>query len=310
MNVRMILPSDEEWPGRLNELGPERPPEQLYLHGLPLDVGPQTVAVVGARHPSAAGIDAARRLAGGLAEAGFAVVSGMAVGIDAVAHKAALDAGGYTVAVLGCGLDVVYPGRNAGLKRQIASRGTLVTEHPLGTPPHAHHFPQRNRIIAGLAAGVVYVEGGERSGGRITARQALDANRSVFAVPGSIRNPLAVGPNELIRTSQATLVMEARHIFDELAPGLVWQDAAGRVEGRATISLGEAEMEVLRYLDDAPVAPDRICVDLMMPAGEVALTLSRLEVRGLVTRRPSGYEISTSGARARVTHEATADDPL
>jgi DNA processing protein len=307
MMARTISRADGEWPHHLNELGPERPPTELFVQGRPLEAGSQTIAVVGSRHPTSAGVDAAKRIACGLAEANFTVVSGLAVGIDAVAHKAAIEAGGYTIAVLGCGLDVDYPARNTTLKRQIANVGTLVTEHPPGTPPHANHFPQRNRIIAGLAAGVVYVEGGERSGGRITARQALDANRSVFAVPGSIRNPLAVGPNELIRTSQAVLITDVRHIFEELAPGLVWKQSGATHMGGSSIPLEDPEYRVLSFLDDAPVAVDRISADLAMPVGEVTLTLSRLEVRGLVTRRPSGYEITISGARGRSLHRATED---
>jgi DNA processing protein len=299
VNTRTIVPADAEWPVLLNELGPQRPPERLFVAGLPLALDQPSVAVVGARRPTIAGLDAAERMARGLAEAGFAVVSGLAVGIDSVAHRAALRAGGHTIAVLGCGLDVNYPERNSGLKAQIAARGTLVTEYAAGTPPLAHHFPERNRIIAGLAAGVVYVEGGEKSGGRITARLALDANRSVFAVPGSVRNPLAAGPNELIRTCQATLVTDVRHVCEELAPGLVWTEPADVGPARRPVDLEESEAQVLCFLDDVPIAPDRICSQLGLSAGRVSLAAARLEVRGLIVRRPQGYEISSAGCRAR-----------
>jgi DNA processing protein len=300
MTDRVITPTDEEWPPQLNELGPARPPQQLYARGLPLNAGPRTVAVVGARHPSAAGVEAATALTRGLVEAGFAIVSGLALGIDAVAHATALDAGGYTIAVLGCGLDVDYPARNAQLKQRVADVGTIVTEYPEGAPPNAFHFPERNRIVAGLAAGVLFVEGRERSGGLITARAALDANRSVFAVPGSIRNPLATGPNELIRTSQAALVTSVEHVCDELEPGLVWSGPVELGVQRAHVKLDDLELAVLRFLDDAPATPDLISSRLALKPGEVAVALSRLEVRGFAARRRSGYEITSGGSRVRL----------
>ena len=299
MNDRVITPRDDEWPSQLNELGPARPPKQLFVRGLPLQADRRTIAVVGARYPTAAGLEAAQRLSRGLVEAGFAIVSGMALGIDAAAHGAALEAGGYTVAVLGCGLDVDYPVRNAPLKKRIAQNGTLVTEYPDGSPPAAFHFPERNRIVAGLAAGILFVEGGKRSGGRITARAALDANRAVFAVPGSIRNPMAAGPNELIRVSQAALVTEVKHICDELEPGLVWDAPVNLGPTRSAVVLDELEARVLRFLDDAPLGADLICSRLQLKPGGAAVSLSRLEIRGLVAKRRNGYELTSTGARVR-----------
>ena len=300
MNDRVITPSHEEWPGlgRLDALGPARP-EQLFVEGRALEVGKRTVAIVGSRQPTAAGIAAAETFARGLAEAGFGVVSGLAVGIDSVAHRAALDAGGYTIAVLGCGLDVDYPARNKALKKRIRESGTIVTEYAPGVEPTPFHFPQRNRIIAALAEGVLYVEGGERSGGLITARAALDLQRSVFAVPGSIRNPLSAGPNELIRIGEAALVTEVKHVCDDIEPGLVWDAAPSLGAVRANVVLEESEARVLTFLDDKPVSADSICQELAMRAGEAALALSRLEIRGFVVRRPAGYEISDAGGRAR-----------
>jgi DNA processing protein len=261
--------------------------------------GERTLAIVGARYPSAAGLDAAERFATGLTEAGFTIVSGLAVGIDAAAHRACLEAGGYTIAVLGCGMDVDYPARNNGLKRRIAEVGTIVTEYFPGTSPDAFRFPKRNRIVAGLARGVLYVEGGERSGGLITAHAALDFNRSVFAIPGSIRNPLAVGPNELIRTGQAALVTEVKHICDDLEPGLVWDGPPTLGVQQAPVALEDEEVSVLTFLDDKPVSAESICGGLGLKPGEVALALSRLEIRGFVARRRGGYEIAGAGARVR-----------
>ena len=299
MNDRMITSRDEEWPTPLNELGCLEPIQKLYLRGLPLAVGDRTVAIVGARYPTAAGVEAARNLARGLAEAEFEIVSGLAVGIDAVAHKAALDAGGYTVAVLGCGLDVDYPRRNLSLKADIAERGTIVTEYPEGTPPNPGNFPRRNRIVAALAKGVIFVEGGLKSGGRITVTHALDANRYVFAVPGSLRNPMAAGPNEVIRSGNAALITEVQHVFEELEPSLVWDGPPELGLDRRPPALESGEAELLAFLDDTANSIDSICSALSLAPGEAALALARLEIRGFAYRRAGGYVISEAGARAR-----------
>lgn len=294
---RRITRSDAEWPARLNELGPDQTPMELFLEGRELSVGEKTIAIVGSRHPTGAGIEAAKRFASGIAEAGFGVVSGLAMGIDSVAHRAALDAGGYTVAVLGCGLDTVYPARNKPLFERIRSEGTLVSEYPEGVPPSARNFPVRNRIVSGLSTGVLVVEGGFKSGALITARLALDANKSVWAVPGSLRNPMAHAPNQLIRTGQAGLVTELQHIFEELAPGLIWNESKGSF-GPAP-DLPSREKDILCLMDDTPITLDRICAELHTSMGSVALDLSRMEVRGFIRRRGPGYEISEAGARIR-----------
>ena len=293
--TRMIRPGDPEWPPRLRELGPHRPPAALHAQGGPLPDLP-AVAVVGTRRPTGAGIEAAERIARGLAEAGWVVVSGLAVGIDAAAHRAALDAGGTTVAVLGCGLDVAYPARNLGLRRRIAERGTLLTEYPLGMPPARHHFPERNRIIAGLCLGAVVIEGSLASGAMVTARLALDMDRAVYALPGSCRNPTAEGPNELIRTSRALLVTEAAHIFEDLAPSLAWPAAAPARSDRPDCS--DEERSVLDALDDAPLPLERIARSTGLTPGRAAVLMSQLEVRGLVRRAREGYTLAAAGARA------------
>ena len=303
--MRLIEPSDREWPGLLNELGPARRPRLLYLEGKEIPDMPM-IAVVGSRRPTIAGLDATKMLVTGLVEAGFGIVSGLAAGIDAAAHQAALEAGGYTIGVLGFGLDVEYPRRNRKLKARIAVEGTLVTEFEPGTQARAAHFPQRNRIIAGLAEATLVVEGAIRSGALITARCALDANRTVFAVPGSFRNVMAAGSNELIRTSQAALVTEVAHIFEELAPRLIFEDPPTLGLGDRTVQLDHAEERVLSLLDDVGTNPDRICATLGFDMGTTALALSRLEVRGLALRRGAGYQITTAGARVRA---AAASEP-
>lgn len=298
MTLRAIDPAHPEWPKKLKEFANEQPIRSLFVEGRPLTSGERAVAVVGSRRPTSAGVHAASVISRGLAEAGFTVVSGLAVGIDAVAHRAALDSSGHTVAVLGCGHGVDYPRANSDLRRRIATMGTLVSEYERDVQPQKFHFPERNRIIAALSAAVVFVEGGLQSGGLITARHAFDAGRDVFAVPGSFRNPLAAGPNELIRTCGARLVTDVAQILEDLAPGLVWsQDDSTPPVGDPAVN--DVEARVLLFLDESPTPPDRICMDLDMRWGEAALALAALEARGYVEKRPSGYAITTGGARVR-----------
>jgi DNA processing protein len=235
-----------------------------------------------------------------LAEGGFVVVSGFARGIDTAAHKAALDAGGTTIAVLGCGIDVDYPRQNARLRECVVERGTFLSEYAMGVQPAPWHFPLRNRIVVGLCSAVVVVEGGLQSGALVTARIALDANRSVFAVPGSLRNSMATGPNELIKSGRAALVTTYKDICDDLAPSLVWSPAA---DGRRESCTG-SELQVLTILDDSPAGADKLARALGIPLGELAIALSKLEVRGWAIKSRAGYSISSSGARVRAADPA------
>lgn len=290
--IRVLTPTSEEWPNSLDELGPAEPVSELHVQGRPLPNPLKSIAIVGTRRPTVTGLELAREMAAAVAEAGFAVVSGLALGIDAAAHRGALEAGGHTVAVLGCGLDVRYLERNMSLRRQIAARGTLVSEYPQGTPARAEHFPARNRIIVGLSDAVIVVEGGFRSGALITARIGNEAGRKIFAIPGSPRNAVAIGPNELIR-SGATLVTDVQQVFDDLAPGLTW-DRPYRSGDRRVLT--DIELRVLHSLDAVPVTAGRIGAATDMAPGEVALTLSKLELRGLARRTRTGqYEITKSG---------------
>ena len=296
--TRIVRRGDAEWPFTELHHIPD-PPLELFMKGRPLRSGNEAVAVVGSRRPTAAGIDAARTITKGLVQAGFAVVSGLAMGIDSVAHRAALESGGVTVAVMGCGLDSVYPKKNESLKARIEVSGTVVSEYPDGTDPAPWHFPERNRIIAGISSAVVIVEGSLKSGALITARCALDYNRDVFAIPGSIRNPMAEGPNMLIRTAQAKLVTEVTHITDELAPGLIYQGTNSRECHQ--VALEESELAVLYLLDDAPIRSELVCRETGMSVGEAAINLSRLEVRNFVRKTRAGYELTEAGARARAS---------
>lgn len=209
------------------------PPLALFVDGDPTLLWHPAVAVVGSRAPSAGGRDNAHAFAHALATAGVAVVSGLASGIDAAAHEAALAVqGGLTIAVLGTGPDLAYPPHHAGLRERIAARGAVISEHPPGTAAKPAHFPSRNRILAGLALGTLVVEAAERSGALITARQAADAGREVFAIPGSIHNPLARGCHRLIREG-AGLVESA----DEVLAGIATlaDDLAGELRARLAV---------------------------------------------------------------------------
>ncbi len=299
MTERRITPRDEEWPPKLLEMGSLRAPKSLFVEGVSFRKDRPLVGIVGTRRPSGVGMEAAAKIARGLVEAGFGVVSGLAVGIDAVAHRACLDAGGYTVAVLGCGLDVDYPRRNAGLRAAIRDAGTVVTELERGIGPAPFNFPERNRIVAALSDGVLVIEGGHKSGALITARRALDANRHVWAMPGSYRNAMAAGPNELIRRGEAALVTDLAHILEDLVPQLVWESPADLGIAPKPPDLSDEEIIVLSYLDDAPFSPDHIVDHLEIPAGTAALALARLEVRAFIRQRGAGYELTEAGARAR-----------
>jgi DNA processing protein len=293
---RTITPRAHEWPAILHELGPHEPPRRLYAVGECLDPDAAAVAVVGTRRPTAAGVEVATRIASGLAEGGITVVSGLAIGIDATAHRAAIEAGGRTIAVLGTGLDVRYPARNTRLKEKIATAGTLLTEYTDGTQPQRWHFPMRNRIIAGLSLGVVVVEGAVTSGALVTARLALDANRSVYAVPGSVRNPMAAGPNLLIKSSQAQLVTSFEDVIEDLFGSM---GHLGREHRAPAIhELDADEAAVLGALDDAPVALDGVVGTSGLPHGRVAVVAATLELRGLATRSRGGYSITRRGAES------------
>ncbi len=294
---RTIIRGGAEWPAHLDELPTEQEVTRLFATGEPLSVPfARTVAIVGSRRPTLAGIDAAARFACGLAEIGFTIVSGLARGIDTVAHRACLDAGGRTIAVLGCGIERTYPAENLSLRRKIEKSGTVVSEYAEATPPLAHHFPARNRIIAGLACAVLFVEGTTRSGGRITCRIALDCNRSVLAVPGSIRNHLAAGPNELIRRSHAALVTELGDVLDELGYEV---DLPSPREAVPPVELSPDERRVLQLLDDAPVDVETLARHAQLDASPLSLALSRLEIERLVRRVGPGYVITSSGASVR-----------
>lgn len=252
------------------------PPAVLFVRGGMADS--PAVAIVGSRRCSSYGRDFARRLARGLAQAGVTVVSGGARGIDTEAHLGALEGGGRTVAVLGSGHDRPYPAENRGLFERIAERGAVVSEFPPGTPPERWNFPQRNRIISGLALGVVVVEAPAKSGALITASLALEQGRSVFAVPGLPGSWTSQGTHRLLREG-ARLIEGPEDVLEEVLP----QFEPPREEAPA---LGPEEERVLEVLRGGPRSLDQICRELGMPVAEVIGLLTRMELKGVVRQLP------------------------
>ncbi|PZR90655.1 MAG: DNA-protecting protein DprA [Candidatus Nephthysia bennettiae] len=274
---------------------PTRPPDQpstaLRHRGRWPPPGGPRVAIVGARRPSPYGEAVAERLATDLAHAGAVVVSGLAIGVDTAAHEGALLAEGCTVAVLGSGVDVVYPVANADLARRLlAAGGALVSEFPEGTPPRREHFPRRNWTIAALSQVVVVVEAAEGSGSLITADAALHLGKQVMAVPGSVFSPLSVGCHQLLRDG-AALVQNARDVLAEISgPGEVLPlGVPGRL-GIASPPAAGASDPLLRHLDESlAYDPGELARKLRIPFGELVARLSRLELEGRVVRRGAGY---------------------
>lgn len=296
MNWRVVHQVDEEWPHHLGAPALLPMPKKLFVRGDRIPPKDQCIAIVGTRRPTATGLEIASMFARAFAESGFTVVSGMALGIDSEAHRAALAAGGRTIAVLGSGIDVCYPKKNRRLFEAIPGRGSLVTEYEPGVEPQKAYFPARNRIIAGLSRSTIVVEGGLKSGAMITAGFALEANRSVFAIPGSLFNPVAAGPNELIRIGEAYVATDPQHVFDDLAPHLVWSDPYK--PGDTTPALSTDEATVLSSLESMPVTMDRVVAVTDLAPGQVSLCLAKLQLRGLAKRsRSGGFEITPSGSR-------------
>jgi DNA processing protein len=291
---RWIDPSATEWPERLAHL--EKPPHGFWQLGA---IGPSSpsVAIVGSRRATFAGVEIARSIAHELATAGIQVVSGMALGIDAAAHGGALQGGGSTIAVLGCGIDVCYPSRHAELRSRIIASGSVITEEPDGTPPFKHNFPKRNRIIAALAHAVVVVEATERSGALSTARWAADLGREVFAVPGSIRSRQSSGTNLLIRDGVRPFLGIA-DLFEGV-PELrtsVPETALDMLPGLAGSGLERFSpplREILARMGTQPVHPDQVGVALGLSPALVASRLGALELAGAVMSLPGGLVART-----------------
>ena len=277
----VITLADEIYPRGLLEIAD--PPPVIYAHGRAELLTQPALAIVGSRNASAQGARNAEQFALALGDAGLTIVSGLALGIDAAAHRGGLASRGSTIAVLGTGIDIVYPARNAELAAEVARRGLLLSEFPLGTAAIAHNFPRRNRLISGLARGCLVVEAAVESGSLITARCAADQGREVFAIPGSIHSPLSKGCHVLIK-SGAKLVESAEDVLAELA--------GFRASGFANTAAGAPKTEpdtgVLAVMGHDPVDVDSLCARAGMSAEQVASELLRLELDGRVTALPGG----------------------
>lgn len=273
----LLTLGDPDYPAQL--LATADPPLLLWLQGRRELLSTPSLAIVGSRNPTAQGGDNARAFARALARAGYTIVSGLALGVDAAAHEGALDAGGATVAVVGTGLDQVYPRRNEKLAaRLLAGGGLIVSEYSLGTPVLPANFPKRNRIIAGLTRGCLVVEAAVQSGSLITARQAAEAGREVFAIPGSIHSPQARGCHALIRQG-AKLVESAEDVLEELPP--LGAPVAAAPEAVETPHEQQALLDAMGF---DPVSLDALMARSGWPAAELSAALLELELDGEIAR--------------------------
>jgi DNA processing protein len=263
------------YPSLLHEIAD--PPPVLYVKGTLTEEDAWAVAVVGTRRSTAYGREVTRQLAGALARSGITVVSGLARGIDAEAHRAALEAGGRTIGVLGCGIDRVYPPEHRKLAGEIVARGALVTDYPLGTPPEGGNFPPRNRIISGLSLGVLITEAGNRSGALITADYAAEQGRDVFAVPGNVLMRGSAGTNALIQDG-AKVVLGPEDILEELNLTMVVEQA----EARQVLPDDETEAALLSHLSAEPAHVDELRQQVGLPIAQVTSTLALMELKGMV----------------------------
>lgn len=287
-NHHRIRLGDEAYPELL--AGIPGPPERLYVVGDPEILHLPALAIVGSRNPTSGGAQNAFEFARHLGRTGFCIVSGLAQGIDAAAHRGALAAKAPTVAFLGHGIDRVYPAVNHGLAREIARHGALVSEFPLGTAPNRALFPQRNRLISGLSLGTLVVEAARRSGSLITARLASEQGREVFAIPGSIHNPLTRGCHQLIRQG-AKLVEAADDIIAELAPlaGHMLQTIDTAISPQeARVEVDEEYVKLLEALGHDPVSADEIVERSGLTIDQVSSMLLILELEGKIEKLSGG----------------------
>lgn len=275
-NCAAITWQDAEYPPRLKEV--DDSPPVLYVKGKLIPGDERSVAVVGTRRVTAYGREVAHRLSRDLAEAGVVVASGLASGVDGIAHRAALEIGKRTIAVLGSGIDNIYPREHTRLAEQISGNGAVISEHPIGTKPRAEHFPRRNRILSGMTLGTLVIEAGESSGALITARHAVEQNREVFAVPGSIMSPNSRGTNGLIQRLEAKLVHSHEDILEELNLSFVGK----QIEMAALFPASDEESNILFHIGHEPTHIDEIIRGSGMTISTVSGLLAMMELRGIV----------------------------
>ncbi len=286
-NFTILTLADTRYPALLREIF--APPPVIYCRGS-LDVfAMHAVAVVGTRKPTLYGQNAAKIIVEGLARQGFAIISGLALGIDACAHQTCLDNGGKTVAVLGCGVDQLMPMTNRRLGEKILEQGAVISEFPIGTPPEPYNFPRRNRIISGLASGVAVIEAGKKSGALITAHYAVQQGREVFAVPGSIFSERSEGTFSLI-ASGATPIKNARDVADGLSTLQHYRPSMPPPAGGAcSVALSGPESLVIEALDSEPLRIDELAERTQQIVSELFDILLNLELKGLI-RQVAGQQ--------------------
>ncbi|MFC1994938.1 DNA-processing protein DprA [Chloroflexota bacterium] len=284
--VKVLSYNDPNYPSRLKEIY-DYPPV-LYVRGSLLPEDEWCLAVVGTRRATVYGRQVTEEIVTDLAQSKINIVSGLAKGIDTIAHQSALAAGGRSTGVFACGLDIVYPGENTSLARSIISQGALVSEYPLGTRPRAENFPRRNRIMSGLSLGVLVIEADESSGAMITAHLAVEQNREVFAIPGSILSPASRGTNHLIQEG-AKLVRNYTDILEELNLTTV----ARQIELAEIIPSSDTESQLLKQLGAEPTHIGEVCRSSGLPVATVSSTLTMMELKGLVKQvGPMNYVLA------------------
>jgi DNA processing protein len=282
-NNSVIKVSDSDYPALLKEISD--PPPLLFVRGNPDLLSFPQIAIVGSRNPSKLGIETASAFALNLSQHGFVITSGLALGIDAASHQGALNANGFTIAVAGTGLDRVYPARHLGLATEIVNTGAMVSEFPPGTLAKANHFPRRNRIISGLCQGLLVVEAARESGSLITARMALEQNREVFAIPGSIHNPLARGCNALIREG-AKLVETTQDILEEFNQYIQQDKNNSTLILQSTLDL--EQQTLLNRVMFSPTSIDKLVEDTGTSVETISSMLLILELSGYVEANAGG----------------------
>lgn len=296
-NHHLLKITDSDYPPQLANI-PSAPP-LLFVQGDRTLLQHPQLAMVGSRNPTRGGIQNAKAFATHLASQGFGITSGLAIGIDGACHEAALDTAGITIAVAATGLDRVYPAKHRNLARRIASEGAIVSEFPIGTRPRAEHFPQRNRIISGLSLGTLVVEAARKSGSLISARYANDQGRELFAIPGSIHNPLARGCHQLIRQG-AKLVETAEDILEELGPLLpkTRDQSPPHTPNNATFNThppSNEQAQLLEHIDFDPTPVDVIISRCGLTPEAVSSMLLIMELDGQVAAEPGGFYVRLAG---------------
>jgi DNA processing protein len=279
---RIVSVWNKEYPDLLRKI--YDPPAFLFVLGKFKDIDSRAIALVGTRHPTSYGYSVAENLTRDLAKQSITIVSGLARGIDTIVHSTALKSGTRTIAVIGSGLDVPYPPENKRLLDHIAEEGVVISEFPMGTKPDATNFPRRNRIISGLSLGTVVVESAEDGGALITATTALDQDREVFAVPGSITEKRSAGSNKLIRDGRAKLITCVDDIFAELRIQL--RLSLDEPMHRPVIELTQAERTIYNFLSSEPAHIDTIAEKADSSTSNVLVTLLSLEFKGIVCQLP------------------------